>query len=227
VTDDKTSAESSRRTGGAGNGDPLSGETDARLRRWLERWGVRQPDPSDAAEERWLSNVRPVQFSAGETLVQAGDRDDALFLLDSGLVRLFYTTADGRERNKAFYREGQMTGAVSAALSGGAAPFSIQCLEQTAALRCRFSELLAAAERNLAMATVFRELLADAFIRNEQREAILLTGNAEQRYRWLLQQEPELVGRVAQFHLASYLGIDAVSLSRLKTKINDRKSAGH
>ena len=48
---------------------------------------------------------------------------------------------------------------------------------------------------------------------------MLLTSNAEQRYQWLSQHEPELPGRVPQFHLASYLGMDAVSLSRLKSKL--------
>ena len=63
------------------------------------------------------------------------------------------------------------------------------------------------------------DLLSEAFIRNEQREAMLLTCNAEQRYQWLLENEADLLQRVAQFHIASYLGIDAVSLSRLKPKI--------
>lgn len=204
-----------------------SDDTGPRLQRWLDRWGVTASLTNAATGNSWLATVRPLRFAAGEILVRAGDRDDSLFLLDAGLVRLYYTTPDGRERNKAFYREDQVTGAVSAALTGSAAPFSIQSLEDTAALRCRFPDLLAAAERGPVMARVFRELLADAFIRNEQREAILLTGNAEQRYRWLLQSEPELIGRVAQFHLASYLGIDAVSLSRLKSKVSGRESGRH
>ena len=76
-----------------------------------------------------------------------------------------------------------------------------------------------AAQSNLSVALASRQMLAEAFRRNEQREAMLLTCNAEQRYRWLLAHEPDLLQRVPQFHIASYLGIDAVSLSRLKRKI--------
>jgi hypothetical protein len=47
----------------------------------------------------------------------------------------------------------------------------------------------------------------------------ILTCNAEQRYQWLLQHEPDLPERVAQLHVASYLGVDAVSLSRIKRKL--------
>jgi CRP-like cAMP-binding protein len=132
---------------------------------------------------------------------------------------LFYTTPDGKERNKAFYRAGQVTGPVSAAITASAAPFSIQCLEPTQAICFRYADLQRAAEHNAQIARLYRDMLAEAFIRNEQREAILLTCNAEQRYQWLLQHEPDLPERVAQLHVASYLGVDAVSLSRIKRKL--------
>ena len=46
--------------------------------------------------------------------------------------------------------------------------------------------------------------------------------SAEQRYQWLVDNEPELTRRLPQFHLASYIGVDAVSLSRLKRKLKPR-----
>jgi CRP-like cAMP-binding protein len=134
-------------------------------------------------------------------------------------VRLYYITPDGKERNKAFYRAEQVTGPVSAAITSAPAPFTIQCLEPTEAISFRFRDLLDATRHNRDVAQLYRNVLADAFIRNEQREAVLLTCNAEQRYQWLLLHEPDLLERVPQFHIASYLGVDAVSLSRLKRKL--------
>ena len=58
-----------------------------------------------------------------------------------------------------------------------------------------------------------------AFMRNEQREALLLTCNAEQRYLWMVEHQAELVERIPQYHIAVYLGVDAVSLSRIKRKL--------
>ena len=103
-------------------------------------------------------------------------------------------------------------------MTGAAAPFSIQALEPVEALSFPYSALSSAAETDLPIARASQHMLAEAFIRNEQREAMLLTCNAEQRYQWLLDNEADLPQRVAQFHIASYLGIDAVSLSRLKRK---------
>ncbi|WP_170287420.1 Crp/Fnr family transcriptional regulator [Halioglobus maricola] len=184
---------------------------------WLQRWGLTGLAP----DLPWLQRMAPVKRDAGEFLVHAGDTGDTLYLLEAGLVRLFYTTPDGRERNKSFLRAGEITGPVSAAITGGAAPFSIECLEPVEAISFHLGDLLAAADNDLQVARLYREFLTAAFIRNQRREAVLLTGNAEERYQWLLAHEPDLSDRVTQAHIASYLGIDAVSLSRIKRKLRD------
>lgn len=188
-----------------------------RLAPWLQRWSLAELDSTI----EWLSGMSLHSFECDEHLVRCGEHSDTLYLLDSGLVRLYYITPDGRERNKAFYRAGQVTGPVSAAMTNTAAPFSIQCLEPVEAICCSFRELSRATDSHPGISRLHRALLSEAFIRNEQREAMLLTCNAQQRYQWLLDHEPDLQGRVAQFHIASYLGIDAVSLSRLKRKNRD------
>lgn len=188
-----------------------------RLTPWLQRWNIPQLDRNSP----WLKGMSLRTFAAEDFLLHVGDHSDTLFLLHSGLVRLFYITPDGRERNKAFYGAGQITGPVSAAMTASPSPFTIQCLEPVEAVCYSYAALTRAAEQNTAVARLSQDLLSEAFIRNEQREAMLLTCNAEQRYQWLLDNEAELLTRVAQFHIASYLGIDAVSLSRLKKKFKE------
>jgi len=156
-------------------------------------------------------------------LVRAGDESRHLYFIHRGLLRLFYTSADGKERNKAFYGPGQVTGAVSAAITGTRASFSIQALEPCLLVQADFNQLYQHTADQPELSRLMTELLADAFIRNEQREAMLLTCSAEQRYQWLLDNEPELIRRLPQFHLASYIGVDAVSLSRLKRKLRTRQ----
>ena len=152
-------------------------------------------------------------------LIRAGELSRHLYFIQSGLLRLYYTSSEGKERNKAFYGSGQVTGAVSAAIAGTPAPFSIQALEPTITLRADFDTLFRNSHQHPELARVQIDLLASAFIRNERREAMLLTCSAEQRYQWLCDHEPELLERLPQFHIASYIGVDAVSLSRLKRKL--------
>lgn len=186
-----------------------------RLKPWLQRWSLSDLRGTD----QWLGLMGLATYGADEHLVHAGDVGDTLYLIDAGLVRLYYASSDGKERNKAFMAQGQVTGPVSAAITGSPAPFAIQALEPSVVLTFPYAGLLKAANDNPQVARLHLELLSNAFIRNEQREAMLLTLSAQQRYQWILDHDPELLERVPQFHIASYLGVDAVSLSRLKRKI--------
>ena len=183
---------------------------------WFESHGISDLKPFHA----WLSTMRPRSVRSGEHLVSQGESDNHLFYVDRGLLRLYYNTPDGKERNKAFYAEGSMLGAVSAAIRQRPATFAIQALEDCQLVEAGFSELFTTAHQNAVTARALIDLLAEAGIRNESREAMLLTLNAEDRYRWLLEHEPQIVTRVPQFHLATYIGIDAVSLSRLKRRLS-------
>jgi len=181
---------------------------------WLAHWEI---DDLTGAQP-WLDRMSLASFDREEHLVRAGEFGDTLFLLTAGLVRLYYASPEGKERNKAFFSADQITGPVSAAITSASAPFSIQALEETSAITFHYADLIAAAQHNVQFSRLLLQLLSTAFIRNEQREAMLLTCGAQERYAWLLEHEPHLVDRVPQFHIASYLGVDAVSLSRLKKK---------
>lgn len=185
-----------------------------RLRLWLREQGLTRLQ----ALEPWLAHCQPHQLQRDEFLLRAGDERHLLYFVDSGLLRLFYTTPDGKERNKAFYSAPHVVGAVSAAMTGSPAPFSVQALEPTTVLAMPFTPLREVARDDVDVAQLLIRLLSEAFMRNEQREAMLLTCNARQRYEWLREREPKLLARLPQHHIASYIGVDAVSLSRLKRK---------
>lgn len=193
------------------------------FRSWLENRSITE----SAVFEPWIATMREHSFAQGEMLVTAGQSSERVFILAQGLVRLFYATPEGKERNKAFFGPGDVTGAVSAAMTGNQAPFNIEALEPVQAISADFQVLLGQTSTHPDIFKLCIELLSQAFIRNEQREAMLLTCNAEQRYQWLLAHEPAILERVPQFHIASYIGVDPVSLSRLKRKLNDENhSAG-
>jgi CRP-like cAMP-binding protein len=176
-----------------------------------------------SAFDHWQAGMSLQRLDKDDFLIRAGDRSRHIFFIHSGLLRLYYTSADGKERNKAFYGPGQVAGAVSAAISGTPASFSIQALEPAVLARADFDQLYRHAHRQPELSRVVIGLLAEAFIRNEQREAMLLTCSAEARYQWLIDNQPELLRRLPQFHIASYIGVDAVSLSRLKRKFRPQQ----
>jgi CRP-like cAMP-binding protein len=67
-----------------------------------------------------------------------------------------------------------------------------------------------------------RIVVENLFFRFRDKLLSLYLDEPEERYRKLLQTEPDLLKRVPQYYLASYLGIEPESLSRLKRRISSR-----
>jgi hypothetical protein len=62
------------------------------------------------------------------------------------------------------------------------------------------------------------KLISDTLlIKKCKREKSLLTDSAEDRYNLLLETYPQIEQLVAQYHIASYLGVKPESLSRIKS----------
>ena len=85
-----------------------------------------------------------------------------------------------------------------------------------------FSRLKTYSESDQQLANSVIELLIQFAMKKEKREYEFLCLTAEQRYRALIEQSPELIKRVTQNDLAKYLGVTAVGLSRIKKTRNGK-----
>jgi hypothetical protein len=64
-----------------------------------------------------------------------------------------------------------------------------------------------------------RKILEERFITLHQLYTSLILDSPEERYRNLLRDRPELLNRVPQHQIATFLGITKVSLSRIKNRV--------
>ena len=62
-------------------------------------------------------------------------------------------------------------------------------------------------------------LIADSMMKSEERIHTFISLEAKDRYLMLMKEQPDLVARAKQEHIASYLGITPSSLSRIKRNI--------
>ena len=170
--------------------------------------------------DAWLPLLDEVSIEPEECLIRAGDDQKYIYVIKKGLVRFFYTSHNGKEWNKAFYCENQVIGSLSAHLTQSPCRFTIQALEACDLYRAPVHEFWTSIKDISEGKRLMQVITENQFLLNELRESILLTGNAQERYSWLEENEQWLLERkVPQYHLASYLGMDAVSLSRLKRKL--------
>lgn len=180
---------------------------------------------SDADWQALEAIVTPLTLSKGKFFAHQGDTPKKLGFIISGLVRVFYSTLSGEERTVIFRDEGRPVSAYFAYLEGKVVPFSIQALEDSYMLVAELSDIVALTSHYPYWAEISAAYTRILFTEKEQRERELLSMSALQRYIKFRERYPGIEARVKQHHVASYLGITPVSLSRIRATIIHRESS--
>ncbi|TVS14041.1 MAG: Crp/Fnr family transcriptional regulator [Gammaproteobacteria bacterium] len=188
----------------------------------LEQLRRRLTTVVDLPDEEWAyaaGHYRHASFAPGELLVSAGSLPRHSHFVVTGLLRVFYTRADGQERNAAFVREGNIVGDLAAWVTGAPTELSIAAIEptETLMLDAEFADSLL--DRHPAWRQLRQHLLERLFMARREREAAFLTQTAAQQYQTLIARRPWLEQRVPQYHIASHLGITPVALSRIRRRL--------
>ena len=155
-----------------------------------------------------------------ESFLKAGENPDMFGIIISGLFRYFYIDNNGKEYTKYFALENDLVISYSAILLGEKSKFYIEALENSEVLISSFKTFYKLTENNLSWNKIARKLIEQQYIKKEKREYQFLFDDAETRYKLFLKDYPGLINRIKHFHIASYLGISPVSLSRIRKKIN-------
>ncbi|MBU7584104.1 MAG: Crp/Fnr family transcriptional regulator [Nostoc sp. TH1S01] len=164
-----------------------------------------------------LSRVfQPRTLKAGDFLIQAGEIPSEIGFVVSGILRLYYVNSAGNEFTKSFCPENHFVTAYSALILKQPAQFFIEALEDSLLLVIDYIEYTQLCAENSCWQAINHKLVEALFIKKEKREAELLLDDATTRYRKFLIEYPDLEHRVKQYHIASYLGISPVSLSRIR-----------
>lgn len=148
-----------------------------------------------------------------------GEVDSSLYLLQTGLLKAFYTSHDGKEFIKSFILPGSIIGSMASARYGEGCSFSLACLECSTLTRLPFATLVSYSKTDPDIAQATIEVLLDFSMKKERREFEFLCLSAEQRFKLLKEQSPELLERVTQNDIALYLGITPVALSRIRKRV--------
>lgn len=181
---------------------------------WLIGAGGVSSKAATAAVER--AKVR--RFAAEETLFAAGDCPEQLYFIHSGLVRFYYLTSDGKEFNKNFVEDGSVVTSLSSFLSAAPSPFHTQALEETIVVALPLDYVRAQTISDLTWERLLNRFVASLALKKEQREASFLLLDASERYDVFLRDFEKIVPRLPQYHIAAYLGITPVALSRIRAR---------
>lgn len=189
-----------------------------RMRISLEEW-TRLPDPQ---WEELASIFCKKTVLKDSYLLHPGDEVHEIYFVGRGLLRIYYINEEGKESNKAFPAEGGFAGPLASALTDLPSRYGIQALEDSELLAARYSDYFQLLDRHPAFDRLGRKIMEWLLGQRELREQSLLQKSAKERYLDFTEQYRGLLNRIPQYHIASYLGITEVSLSRLRSQLTSQ-----
>jgi len=156
-----------------------------------------------------------------ELFVRGGDVCSEIGFILQGSTRFFFTK-DGVEISSYFCFSSDLITSYGSFLKKAPSAISIEALEDTEIIyfSCNALQKMLQDERLIYKLEHMGRLIAEyLIICYEERMISFLTQSAEERYQSLLESAPDLVQRIPQHHIAAYLGVTPVSLSRIRKRI--------
>lgn len=154
----------------------------------------------------------------GEFFVREGNQGTHIGFLQKGIVRAFYANEQGVEYNKHFFTAPSFIGAYASLISGQPGQINQEALSDCDVYIADFAALNALYDTCPDLERAARRLAELFFVQKEQKEIEIVLLDADKRYELFRQQFPGLEQSIAQYHIASYLGITPTQLSRIRKK---------
>lgn len=173
---------------------------------------------SPVSDESWslfLSKTEEIKMPKGHLLFRANHKAYHSYFIIKGYARGFFYE-NGKDITFWFASEGMTLLSMNSYHSGKAGYENIELLEDSILLRINNNDLLSLYETNLELSNLGRRL-SDEFILYLERT--LMEKNfmsASERYEALINRTPEILQKSPLKHIASFLGISQVSLSRIR-----------
>ena len=156
-------------------------------------------------------------YKKATILVKEGDLVKDSYFVINGCIR-FYYMIDGDEKTTAFYTEAQSFSPLCIDGKSTAAHF-VSCVEDsiiTVGNSGMDKEMFDKFPRFQKLCLIITEQL---LAKNQASFAEFINSTPEQRYLNLLKTRPDLLQRVPQYQIASYLGMKPQSLSRIRHRL--------
>ncbi len=186
------------------------------LRKYLDKMG----SVSDADWEFFISKLQQRSFPKKAHIINRGEVENHVSFIEKGIVRLYIPNENkDKEITFGFSFENEFISAYDSFLSRQPSKFSLQTLLPTKMWSINYEELQHVYKRTKIGNAIGRYYAERLFMIKSEREQALLLLSAEQRYRNLFLQRPNLFKEIPLKFLASYIGVTPQALSRIRKRI--------
>jgi CRP-like cAMP-binding protein len=156
----------------------------------------------------------------GAILLKEGQKSNDSYFVLKGCIRTYYII-DGEEKTTAFYTEMDAF-TPHCVINNAPSQYFISCVEDSI-ITVSNADMEVDINSKFPKFEMMCRILSEELLAKKQIDFDeFKTSSPEQRYLNLMQSRPDLIQRVPQHQLASYLGIKPQSLSRLRARITEK-----
>lgn len=179
-------------------------------------------------EDRWndyKSCFKRIGVPAKTTLLKEGDVSKKMFLIEQGCIRVWFNN-NGRDITSQFFFEHETVGSIESFRKNTPSQTNIETIEPSILWWIHKNDLNRIIEEIKEIPHLRDMFIDKIFERTFDYMKYFFSSikdTPQQRYLNLIIERPEVIKRVPQHYIASYLGISTVHLSRIKSKLSKGK----
>ena len=174
---------------------------------------------SESEKDICRSLFSPKKLRKRQYILQQDDLCKNLIFVEKGILRSYSVDEKGNEHIIQFAPEGWWISDIYSFLTCDPSVYNIDAIEDSELLLITNSALEQLYERVPKFERYFRLLSQSNMVAMQRRLTSTLSSTAEEKYLRLISAYPNLVSRVPQHMIASYLGLTPETLSRLRKRI--------
>ena len=174
---------------------------------------------SKEEKELVLTKFQPHLFIRKQFALQHGDVCQYFDFVVRGCLRLYKVGKDGVYHVLQFATENHWISDLASFHKKTKSNLNIDALEDTVVLRISYNDLIDLYMKAPKFDRIFRVLLENHFMQQQERIGQLFSSTAEERYLSFLETYPHLQNRLSQVQIAAYLGVTPEFLSRIRSRM--------
>jgi len=189
------------------------------FKKYIESYLNLFPD-LNSEELAFLNSYLTIEKYAKKTfLFKNGEVQKEVGFVCKGLLRRYYINEKGNKITTGFISENQYATDYPAFIRQKPSKYFIECLEPSIIIKLPYHKIQEGYGKFKA-SEMYGRLIAEYVltVQTDRVESFLFE-NAEERYLNFIEQNKDIINRISLSHLASHLGIERQSLSRIRSKI--------
>jgi len=171
---------------------------------------------SEELKSEIIKNSELIEVKKKVKLLSVGERSNTIYFIVKGAARIYYLNQEGKETNTWFLFENELLISVYSFYTNNPSFEYLETLEDSRLIAVKKEKLDEMYLKYMEFNFSGRKLTEFYHMRNEMQANDLRLYSAKERYEHLIQRNPQLLQRVSLGHIASYLGISAETLSRIR-----------